>query len=1177
MTVETENGQACDQAATTRPGCAFRRSRLTLPLRMLAGLFAFAMIGLGGFCLFVSWQLSKGPVSFDIVTREIVAVIEQRLGDNFTVEVRDAALRRNAEGLNLTIDGITVRDATGQSVIAAPRAVVAFDGSSLLQLTVAPREIYFVGLSVALTIFPDGNVSVSAMPPEAQATENPTERAEPKPDEARTADGDAPLPELSPLRLSSFVDAIVAPTGPLAILERVGLRDGSLRIDDQRNHRVVTYRDAALMFSRNAAAERNLMVRASGPHGRWGVSATVAGHPGEDRRVAFSVTDLAVSELLGFAEKGTIPVSTDMPVSFDLGLTLAPDGSVKTLAGRITGGSAVVTIDDPDVKPISVSSLRGQFALEPDGRTLRMAMLDLRGGAMHWRLSGDILVPQTPTEGWRFAFRGDDSVLALQDLKLKSIIIDSLTLNGVVHPGFVGVDIDKLEVRGPEVTIDMAASLGRTPSWSGLGLHVEAAHMPAKSVLAFWPTFVVPDIRNYFVDAMDGGTVERFDYRLRVNPEELAAVIAKKPMPDEALRLTLAVSDGAMRPAPGFPAVTDISADAVITGRTARVNFAKATAKLPGGRALGLAKGSYKVDDTARHPAIAELAFKMKGSAEAFATALKSEGMRDFSGPSFDPAAVHGQFEGRTTIRFPLVPKPEPGDVGVEASGQFGNLSIEKVYGKEKLEGGNLAFTFDQTGLGIKGDGKIGGIPALIDMRQKPGVNDPDLNLVLTLDDVARGRRGLKSANQMAGPVSIRLVSGPASGLRPGSALVDIDFTRASINGVLPGWVKPAGKASKASLKLNTVGEDQFEFRDFVLDGGTGLALKGEGEFTGDGTLTAGRFVSVKFAPGDDMKLDIERQGAGYKVTARANALDARAFLKSATGPSSGDNAAADLDLDMKAASLTGFSGETMSNVELRLVNRGTETREFRLVGRLSRASVSGQMSRTGNGTPAILIESADAGGFFRFTDLYRRMVGGAMLLQVSGIGDPVDGLLVVNGFSLQNDPALSGVSKVPENKTGRIIVDDASNVPFSKLRAQFALSNGVLMISDATMWGPAVGGTLDGKMDFARDKADLTGTFVPAYGLNNVLTRVPLLGTLLGGPNEGVFAVNFRVNGPVSNPAVTYNPLSVVAPGILRKLFGVVRTEAESDQTGATEPRRKAVPPSKQVPQPTTPTNAAR
>ncbi|MFL4990681.1 MAG: hypothetical protein ACJ8DV_05240, partial [Microvirga sp.] len=106
----------------------------------------------------------------------------------------------------------------------------------------------------------------------------------------------------------------------------------------------------------------------------------------------------------------------------------------------------------------------------------------------------------------------------------------------------------------------------------------------------------------------------------------------------------------------------------------------------------------------------------------------------------------------------------------------------------------------------------------------------------------------------------------------------------------------------------------------------------------------------------------------------------------------------------------------------------------------------------------------------------------------------------------------------------------------------------GRLDFKDAAIWGNQIGFTLGGFIDYARDRLDIAGTFVPAYGLNNVFAQVPLFGPLLGGgQNEGLFAVNFRLNGQASAPSLSVNPLSAVAPGFLRKLFGVAEREPQT------------------------------
>jgi hypothetical protein len=49
---------------------------------------------------------------------------------------------------------------------------------------------------------------------------------------------------------------------------------------------------------------------------------------------------------------------------------------------------------------------------------------------------------------------------------------------------------------------------------------------------------------------------------------------------------------------------------------------------------------------------------------------------------------------------------------------------------------------------------------------------------------------------------------------------------------------------------------------------------------------------------------------------------------------------------------------------------------------------------------------------------------------------------------------------------------------------------------------------------------------------------RLPFVGPLLGGQNEGLLGVTYEVVGPPHAPTLRVNPISAVAPGFLRKLF---------------------------------------
>ena len=67
-----------------------------------------------------------------------------------------------------------------------------------------------------------------------------------------------------------------------------------------------------------------------------------------------------------------------------------------------------------------------------------------------------------------------------------------------------------------------------------------------------------------------------------------------------------------------------------------------------------------------------------------------------------------------------------------------------------------------------------------------------------------------------------------------------------------------------------------------------------------------------------------------------------------------------------------------------------------------------------------------------------------------------------------------------------------------------------------------------------------MTGTFMPAYGLNRIFGELPLVGALLGnGRDRGLIGVTYKLSGNANTPVLEINPLSVIAPGIFRSIFG--------------------------------------
>jgi hypothetical protein len=142
-------------------------------------------------------------------------------------------------------------------------------------------------------------------------------------------------------------------------------------------------------------------------------------------------------------------------------------------------------------------------------------------------------------------------------------------------------------------------------------------------------------------------------------------------------------------------------------------------------------------------------------------------------------------------------------------------------------------------------------------------------------------------------------------------------------------------------------------------------------------------------------------------------------------------------------------------------------------------------------------------------------------------------GTITVRNFSVHDESQLEqAVQSGPQPPRTN------NNVDFSSMKVDFTRAQGRLSLRDGVVRGPVLGGTIDGLIDYGRDEVHLRGTLVPLYGANNLLGQIPVVGLFLGGDKEGVFGVTYEVVGKPGAPILHVNPLSALAPGLLRKVF---------------------------------------
>jgi hypothetical protein len=83
--------------------------------------------------------------------------------------------------------------------------------------------------------------------------------------------------------------------------------------------------------------------------------------------------------------------------------------------------------------------------------------------------------------------------------------------------------------------------------------------------------------------------------------------------------------------------------------------------------------------------------------------------------------------------------------------------------------------------------------------------------------------------------------------------------------------------------------------------------------------------------------------------------------------------------------------------------------------------------------------------------------------------------------------------------------------------------------------------------LNFDDQTMDVNGVLAPSYGVNSVLGKVPLVGGMfVSRKGEGVFGMTYAMQGPMEDARTRVNPLSVLTPGILRRVFEPGATVAE-------------------------------
>ncbi|MEW6255586.1 MAG: AsmA-like C-terminal region-containing protein [Pseudomonadota bacterium] len=1102
-----------------------------------------AIAGLGALALY--FLIANGIVTANLATPYIERAIEERLGGKYDVIIGSTTVETMNHGATaVVVHDIRVEGPNGELIAAAPSAEVELDGS-LLTLSPKARRVDLVGADMTVKIAASGVVAVAA----GQGA---------RPLIAASAPSGSPAPSGSTPGPQTSAPSAQSPSDPLVLrqlaalmndiehagfdggaLEDVGLKDGTLRVENESSGRTYVFQHISVRVARPAGGGAVLDFAFQGPSGIAKLTATIGPERQRERTLKMEVRDVATKDLVSAFTQDWKRFYMDMPLAAELNARMNVDGQVLEASASINFGAGQIGNGEEVLERFTLDYLRVGLTLDAARRAIIIAPLEAVKNQNRVALAGEIDIPALFGGDWTYRIRQQQVIFAGPEMPDPPLVVDQVAIRGRYNPPSKQLTFETGQLVSAAGSLAFSGLVDFGIPLPAIRLDATGTPMPASTVHRFWPVSIAPPAREYVIQNVTSGTVDAV--RINVNmPLELIGQ-REVPLPEDAVHLELTGTGFKINAMKGLPPLRDARLSVVVTGRSVRADMPESVVVTPQNRRLSLTDGAFLMADYFPREPKAQIQVKINGPADAGIELLGMEALKGPTGTAYDPSTTRGKLSAlvQINIHFRKVQDPKDTDYSVEAT--LTDFGVDDLFGGHRLEGATVAAFATPAGILLRGDGRIAGAPMSFEYEKKKDIADASVRVNATLDDSSRAKLGV-NLPAVTGPVLARVVGTTDNQVT--KANIELDLTGARINDLVPGLTKPAGKPLKARFASTDAGKT-VRINDLVLDG-SGTLIKGSIEISDSGDILSANFPTFQLSDGDKASLTANRGGDVLKVKITGDVVDARGIMKGMVGagntpaPKNGPKPRnQDVDVTASVGALTGNNGEVLRQFELSVGRRGTEIRSFALAARAGQSgTVAGDM-RLVQGKRQLVVTTSDAGALMRFLDVYNKIDKGELWVTLDpprSDATTQEGSISLRDFVLRGEPGLDILASAARDSSGR---SEPGTAAFQKAQAKFTRTPGSVTIKDGAIYGPVAGATVDGTIDFAAEWLALRGTYVPAYGLNNLFSKLPIIGMLLGGgPNEGLLGVTFEIVGPLSGPRLTVNPLSAVAPGFLRKMF---------------------------------------
>ena len=757
--------------------------------------------------------------------------------------------------------------------------------------------------------------------------------------------------------------------------------------------------------------------------------------------------------------------------------------------------------------------------------------------------------------------------------------VENVALRGMVGDGLTKARLDELMIDFGATKLTVAANADGLGGDTRIKADAVVTDVPFDDLAELWPAVAAPNARDWVVSNLSKGMVR----------EARATISARSPAGtfndvivehvDGELRGE-GVTVNYLRP---MPPVKNAAAIANFDASNFRIN-------VKGGELYGLKlqEGLIVLSGLDQEDQFADIDVTVGGPAADALKLIDNKPLRYAQALGIDPATVGGDAVTKLKLKFPLLKDLRLDDLAVKVHSSVKGVFLPKVVMGQDLTRGDLELDVDAKGLDATGNIVLGSIPGQLKWRENFSTKNVPFRsryqvTAPRIEEQQRKELGLDSvpfvSPFISGPVAANVVATLYGGGRGDiEAKVDLSPAYMSLPGM--GWRKEERTTGGALVLVKLDKNKIVSVPHFAVNAGD-LQTNGNVSFNGDGSVRRVEFGRLAYGGRTDVEGAINFRGGALDITMRGDAFNAEPLVSSGEEtPAEADapkqRGKADLPpmtISTSVKTMWLSKNGSLTRVTANLARDADDWRTMSVRGTVGEGkSFQMQMQPAGPKSRSLKVTSDDAGAVLRAFDTYDHMIGGVLDVDAayddSKDDQPLSGRIRITDYQIVNAPALARLLTVAA-LTGILDVLNGQGISFTNLDAPFTLTDGLFRIKDARAWGPALGITAKGEVDLDHSRVALEGTVVPAYAINSVLGKIPVLGWLITGGEKGggLLAFNFTMKGPSQEPDVTVNPLSALTPGFLRNLFNIFDDGSETEAR-----RRPGQPPPKPEPPPELP-----